>query len=98
MIIYVQCHAIRDAQILEKEEIKRDIHEEENRLDVIREVHQLNAIKDAEDNRLTWNTQLKSENRLSSANRVEFKQGKTFSKKQKRRSLTRLNTEINFEK
>ena len=49
MIIYVQCHAIRDAQILEKEEIKRDIQEEENRLDVIREVHRLNAIKDAEE-------------------------------------------------
>ena len=45
---YFQCHAIRDAQILEKEQIKEDISGEERRLDVIMEVHRLNAIKDAE--------------------------------------------------
>merc|ERR1711970_650685 len=49
LMLNAKRHAIRDAQILEKEEIKRDIQEEENRLDVIREVHRLNAIKDAEE-------------------------------------------------
>jgi len=49
LMLNAKCHAIRDAQILEKEEIKRDIATEENRLDVIREVHRLNAIKDAEE-------------------------------------------------
>ena len=39
---------IRDAQILEKEEIKKDMDEEEKRLDVMMEVHRLNAIKDAQ--------------------------------------------------
>jgi len=48
LILNAKCHVIRDAQILEKEEIKKDMDEEEKRLDVIMEVHRLNAIRDAE--------------------------------------------------
>jgi len=48
LITNAKCHVIRDAQILEKEEIKKDMDDEEKRLDVIMEVHRLNAIKDAE--------------------------------------------------
>lgn len=47
-MLNAKCHAIRDAQILEREEIKQDIQSEETRLDTIREVHRLNAIKEAE--------------------------------------------------
>merc|ERR1711973_245306 len=46
--VNAKCHVIRDKQILEKEQIKKDMDEEEKRLDVIREVHRLNAIKEAE--------------------------------------------------
>jgi len=48
LILNAKCHVIRDAQILEKEEIKKDMEDEEKRLDVMMEVHRLNAIKDAE--------------------------------------------------
>jgi len=48
LMLNAKCHAIRDAQILEREEIKQDIQSEETRLDTIREVHRLNAIKEAE--------------------------------------------------
>ena len=48
LMLNAKCHAIRDAQVLEREEIKRDIQEEETRLDTIREVHRLNEIEDAE--------------------------------------------------
>merc|ERR1711973_361770 len=48
LILNAKCHVIRDKQILEKEQIKKDMDEEEKRLDVIREVHRLNAIKEAE--------------------------------------------------
>merc|ERR1711937_173649 len=48
LILNAKCHAIRDKQILEKEQIKKDMDEEEKRLDVIREVQRLNAIKEAE--------------------------------------------------
>ena len=62
---YLKCHAIRDAQILEKEEIKCEMQEEENRLDIIREVHRLNAIKDGEKIE-----QMKHEKRIEGARQI----------------------------
>jgi len=38
-------HAIRDAQLVEKEQIKREIKEEEKRLDLMMEIDRVNAIK-----------------------------------------------------
>jgi len=39
-----KCHAIRDAQILEKGQIRREMDHEEQRLDVMMEVDRQNAI------------------------------------------------------
>ena len=45
LILNVKVHAIRDAQLVEKDQIKKDIKEEEKRLDIMMEVDRLNAIK-----------------------------------------------------
>ncbi|XP_041373036.1 cilia- and flagella-associated protein 45-like [Gigantopelta aegis] len=44
LILNAKCHAIRDAQILEKGQIKREMTEEERRLDKMMEVDRQNAI------------------------------------------------------
>jgi len=48
LILNAKCHAIRDAQIDEVEEIKNEMDEENKRLDIMMEVHRLNGIKEAE--------------------------------------------------
>ena len=45
LILNAKCHAIRDAQILEKEQIKKEMTEEEKRLDEMMEVDRINSIK-----------------------------------------------------
>ena len=44
LILNAKCHAIRDAQILEKRQIKGEMTEEEKRLDIMMEVDRQNAI------------------------------------------------------
>lgn len=44
LILNAKCHAIRDAQILEREQIKREMEEEEKRLDQMMELDRVNAI------------------------------------------------------
>ena len=38
-------HAIRDAQVVEKQQIKKEVVDEEKRLDTMMEVDRLNAIR-----------------------------------------------------
>lgn len=45
LILNAKCHAIRDAQILEKAQVRREMDDEEKRLDVMMEVDRQNAIK-----------------------------------------------------
>ncbi|XP_046342077.1 cilia- and flagella-associated protein 45-like isoform X2 [Haliotis rufescens] len=45
LILNAKCHAIRDAQILEKGHVKREMTEEEKRLDIMMEVDRQNAIR-----------------------------------------------------
>ena len=45
LILNVKVHAIRDAQLIEKQQIKRELKDEEKRLDIMMEVDRLNAIK-----------------------------------------------------
>lgn len=45
VILNAKCHAIRDAQILEKDQVKREMIDEERRLDVMMEVDRQNALK-----------------------------------------------------
>lgn len=45
LILNVKVHAIRDAQLVEKEQIKREIKEEDKRLDMMMEIDRVNAIK-----------------------------------------------------
>lgn len=45
MILNAKCHAIRDAQILEKGHIRGEMDDEEKRLDIMMEVDRQNAIK-----------------------------------------------------
>jgi uncharacterized protein YpuA (DUF1002 family) len=45
LILNVKVHAIRDAQLIEKQQIKREVKDEEKRLDIMMEVDRLNAIK-----------------------------------------------------
>lgn len=45
----VKVHAIRDAQLVEKQQIKREVKDEEKRLDLMMEVDRVNAIKVQED-------------------------------------------------
>jgi hypothetical protein len=45
MILNAKVHAIRDAQLNEKQQIKNEIKQEDKRLDLMMEVDRLNAIK-----------------------------------------------------
>lgn len=45
LILNAKVHAIRDAQVLEKKQIKKEILDEDRRLDQMMEVDRLNAIK-----------------------------------------------------
>ncbi|CAF0760768.1 unnamed protein product [Brachionus calyciflorus] len=45
LILNAKVHAIRDAQVLEKQQIKKEVKHEEKRLDQMMEVDRLNAIK-----------------------------------------------------
>ena len=49
LILNAKCHAIRDAQILEKQQIKHELHTEEQRLDAMMEADRVNAIAVAEE-------------------------------------------------
>ena len=49
LILNAKCHAIRDAQLIEKVEIKKEQLEEEKRLDEMMEVERLNALKEYEE-------------------------------------------------
>ncbi|XP_033114442.1 cilia- and flagella-associated protein 45-like [Anneissia japonica] len=44
LILNAKCHAIRDAQLLEKEQIKTEMSEEERRLDQMMEIERQNAL------------------------------------------------------
>ena len=44
LILNAKCHAIRDAQILERDQIKREMEVEEKRLDKMMELDRVNAI------------------------------------------------------
>merc|ERR1719402_514301 len=48
LILNAKCHAIRDVQIKEMDEIQKDIQNEDKRLDVIMEVHRVNGVKETE--------------------------------------------------
>lgn len=45
LILNVKVHAIRDAQLAEKQQIKKEFLDEEKRLDMMMEVDRLNALK-----------------------------------------------------
>lgn len=45
LILNAKVHAIRDAQLIEKNQIKREVKDEDKRLDQMMEVDRLNAIK-----------------------------------------------------
>lgn len=45
LILNAKCHAIRDAQVLEKRQIKKEIVAEDKRLDMMMEIDRLNALK-----------------------------------------------------
>ncbi|CAF1525130.1 unnamed protein product [Rotaria magnacalcarata] len=45
LILNAKCHAIRDAQLLEKQQIKKEMAEEDKRLDMMMEIERLNALK-----------------------------------------------------
>ena len=49
MILNAKCHAIRDAQLIEKVDIKKEQLEEEKRLDEMMEVERLKALQEYED-------------------------------------------------
>lgn len=49
LILNAKCHAIRDAQLIEKVEIKKEMLEEENRLDELMEVERRKAIQEYEE-------------------------------------------------
>lgn len=49
MILNAKCHAIRDAQLIEKVDIKKEQLEEEKRLDEMMEVERLKALQEYEE-------------------------------------------------
>nr|XP_002127322.1 cilia- and flagella-associated protein 45-like [Ciona intestinalis] len=49
LILNAKCHAIRDAQILEKKSVKTEMESEEKRLDTMMEIDRINAIKTQEE-------------------------------------------------
>ena len=48
MILNAKCHAIRDAQLVEKVEIKKEVLDEEKRLDEMMENDRLKALQEYE--------------------------------------------------
>lgn len=48
LMLNAKCHAIRDVQIKERDEIHKDLQNEDKRLDVIMEVHRVNGVKESE--------------------------------------------------
>lgn len=48
VILNAKCHAIRDAQMMEKEQIKTEMGGEEKRLDKMMEIDRLKALEDYE--------------------------------------------------
>ena len=49
LILNAKCHAIRDAQLIEKVQIKKEQLEEEKRLDEMMEVERLKALNEYEE-------------------------------------------------
>ena len=49
LMLNAKCHAIRDAQLIEKVEIKKEQLEEEKRLDEMMEVERINALTEYEE-------------------------------------------------
>ena len=49
VILNAKCHAIRDTQLKEKDEIVRAMREEEERLDVMMEVDRVKALAEFEE-------------------------------------------------
>ncbi len=49
LILNAKCHAIRDAQLIEKVEVKKEVLEEEKRLDEMMENDRLLALKEYEE-------------------------------------------------
>lgn len=49
LILNVKVHAIRDAQLVEKQQIKKEVKDEDKRLDQMMEIDRVNAIKVQED-------------------------------------------------
>lgn len=49
LILNAKCHAIRDAQLIEKVDIKKEQLEEEKRLDEMMEVERLKALQEYEE-------------------------------------------------
>lgn len=45
LILNVKVHAIRDAQLVEKQQIKKEVKDEDKRLDLMMEIDRVNAIK-----------------------------------------------------
>ncbi|CAF0738678.1 unnamed protein product [Adineta steineri] len=59
LVLNAKCHAIRDAQVLEKQQIKQEMEEESKRLDMMMEIERLNAIKIQEEIELRRHQQVK---------------------------------------
>lgn len=49
LILNAKCHAIRDAQLLEKVEVKKEMLEEETRLDEMMELERRKALQEYEE-------------------------------------------------
>ena len=49
MISNAKVHAIRDAQVMEKSQVSKEMKEEEMRLDTMMEIDRINAVRAAED-------------------------------------------------
>ena len=49
VILNAKCHAIRDTQLKEKEEIERAMRDEEERLDLMMEVDRVKALAEFEE-------------------------------------------------
>lgn len=45
LILEAKCHVVRDAQVIEKNKIKKELETEERRLDREMEIDRINAIK-----------------------------------------------------
>ena len=52
IILNIKCHAVRDAQLREKDEIKQELDEENKRLDEMMEIERLRALKQYEQREL----------------------------------------------